>query len=1244
MELPKPNIVLLNRKERRKLSKTDSLSLTKEDDVLLKNIKKIEKLLGVKLEDLNFSQKFLENQCVKVTDTFSVHKDVYQQYLKVQEYRIPCGYIWFDITDLKEEMIGLKNGQTSTGNVKGRVTSFETRGTQILLDILEDDVFKEKGYDQKLNLEIESDYYESYKIEVENSKTVRTRENILVPRALIFDFPQLKRNTLSRILNKTISKRIFHTSVSHEECLQKLTTNSEQQFFLLDCVMRFGKSFIYYEYLKREWVDNGKVGIHTVFCHDTKTVDGWLEKVDIYYTDLFDCVLLKDDKSFDFNRKVEKNTIVFISQQLLHSNKDNSNPDETYTQPLHSLIKLDVRCDNTFVDEVHQYFSPKWKSYFEVITRGRILLASGTAAKIKLQYPDLFDEYNTHTDTLKDLKDRLFREFGIEVITTIKRINVSQLGSEFVNMKNLQSIDENGNLVNPSIGNKFLDNIFKGYRTSPMTPEKISSENPKHCPIYVDTIEFGKLIFQYLINNPQLNIVPILVTGRSKEKTVKGETELKKFIKKQNSDGKSTVMITCGSMIQGVSVEEWKDMINLSVVGTYEMFYQFFGRGWEIDTTKMKGQTIHITMWDYNPHRTLKVAAQFVQSLAMTNGLDIPRAFEYYFQIHNIWDYVSDGNSFRRVNESEIQSEIREYIDSQVLNRGCKARLVTNTRPEVMGDISDELLEIFLNTQGLNPNNNKVKELKSYKNDINKQKTNHSKKSHDLDIPKIPKNIQDLWQSAVDGLSVYTERIPIVTEVMFKEGKLKTKNVTELMGKSQDKSFVRGFGFPSSSISQQFGKYILRHGNLQKINLKVDNSVNLIPIILECLDMNIDEFLKVGDTFDEIYKYGGDNTQLSVRDSYNILKKELKKTKAKVGQKFVVKNAKSGSINLALTYLLKENSKKIFGRELTNKEIIESVSYEDKNTFFESLINTMGFSKTTHTKKDFIIINPPYNDHENIFNKSFEELNYDGVLICIHPSTHFINRKQTSKSSKVQRQLDIVSNYKSRLTLVDGNKIFDAGFFTPLSITRVEKVLDEKIEVVYSHIDSTNTEVKVYDKLDDIFIHGNDIVIGIYNKILSKMTDSVESKLYRNGAVGEYYLDIIRTCGNPPKKGEVRVNPDFYCLVYKRDENNFDKLFIKTPNEKNEQKGGTGFNQISINSKIEGEHLFRYLLTKFSRFCVSLYKMNIQLTSRELDVLPYMDFSQEWTDEKLFDYFELNQEEIEFINTYIQNWYERDFN
>jgi hypothetical protein len=1202
-------------------------------------LRKLEQLLGVGIDDANFTEKFLETQCIKVTDKFLIHKDIYQQYLNVQENKIPCGYIWFDITDLKFEIIGLKNGQASTGDIKKRVTSYGTRGTQILLDIIEDEYFLIKNNDQRLNKKIESDYYSNYKIEVEDSKTTRTKENVLVPRSLIFDFPQLKRNTLEKILNKKLVKRNFHASVSHEDCLRKLTNNSTSQYFLLDCVMRFGKSFIYYEYIKREYVDKGKVAIHTVFCHDTKTVDGWLEKADIYYTELFDCIELKKDKSFDFNQKVSKNTIVFISQQLLHSNKDLSNPNEVYTQPLQDLINIDVKCENTFVDEVHQYFSSKWKSYFESITHNQIILASGTAAKVKLEYPDLFDEYNTHTDTLNDLKERLFKEFGIKIITTIKRINVSDLGFGKVNMANLQSTDENGKLVHPSLGIKLFDSIFKDFRTSPMAQDDIS-EIPKHCPIYVDTVEFGRLLFNYLTTNPQLNIVPIMVAGESKYRTVNTETDLKDLIKKQNSDGKSTVMITCGSMIQGVSVEEWKDMINLSVVGTYEMFYQFFGRGWEIDTTKEYKKPIHITMWDYNPHRTLKVGAQFIQSLAMTNGLDIPKAFQYYFQIHNIVDYVPNGSSFREVSTATIESEIREFIDTQVLNRGCKARLVTNTRPDVMMDISDELLKTFLEAQSVNVSNKKVKELESYKTNLLKQKTNHSKKSHDLEIPKIPKQIEDVWQSAINGLSTYTERIPLVIEVMYNEGKLKTKNVKELLDNHSDDSFISGFKFPNTNISKQFSEYILKYGNLQRINIKVDNSIDIIPSIVKCLNMAENAFLDYGDAFDKMYKYSGDDTQLSVRDSYKILKEQLKNLKLKVGQKLHINYAKSGALNLALTYLLYENSIKIFGKQLTKEQVIESVSFEDENTFFESLVSTMGFIKSNNSKKDFIVINPPYKrgKHLEIFNKAFEELNDGGTLICIHPSVQFLNAKPTDDTNTLLTR-NIVSTYKTQLKFVNGNDIFNAGFFTPLSITTVQKTKNPEIEVIYSHIDSLNNTINVYNNLDDIFIHANDIVLSIKNRLLSKSYESVSKHLYRTGCIGETYIKFNILAGNKPKNG--KLNPDFYCLIYKDFENKLESVITTTPNGK--KVNGGAINELALSKPEYSKNAFEYLKTKFVRFCLSLRKTGGDINLVDMEFIPYLDFSKEWTDEKLFEHFDFNDDEIKFVNEYIPNWYEQDF-
>jgi hypothetical protein len=52
--------------------------------------------------------------------------------------------------------------------------------------------------------------------------------------------------------------------------------------------------------------------------------------------------------------------------------------------------------------------------------------------------------------------------------------------------------------------------------------------------------------------------------------------------------------------------------------------------------------------------------------------------------------------------------------------------------------------------------------------------------------------------------------------------------------------------------------------------------------------------------------------------------------------------------------------------------------------------------------------------------------------------------------------------------------------------------------------------------------------------------------------------------------------------------------------------------------------------------------LNQNLHRGELRAVPYLDFTQEWDDEKLFNYFGFTQEEIDFVNEYIQDWYEQD--
>ena len=61
-----------------------------------------------------------------------------------------------------------------------------------------------------------------------------------------------------------------------------------------------------------------------------------------------------------------------------------------------------------------------------------------------------------------------------------------------------------------------------------------------------------------------------------------------------------------------------------------------------------------------------------------------------------------------------------------------------------------------------------------------------------------------------------------------------------------------------------------------------------------------------------------------------------------------------------------------------------------------------------------------------------------------------------------------------------------------------------------------------------------------------------------------------------------------------------------------------------------------YMTTKFLRFMVMLKKVSQDAPKRVYQCVPMQDFSQEWTDEKLYKKYNLNEEEIIFIESMIK--------
>ena len=72
-------------------------------------------------------------------------------------------------------------------------------------------------------------------------------------------------------------------------------------------------------------------------------------------------------------------------------------------------------------------------------------------------------------------------------------------------------------------------------------------------------------------------------------------------------------------------------------------------------------------------------------------------------------------------------------------------------------------------------------------------------------------------------------------------------------------------------------------------------------------------------------------------------------------------------------------------------------------------------------------------------------------------------------------------------------------------------------------------------------------------------------------------------------------------------------------------------------SKKRAENAMTYINTKFFHFLLTLKKNTQHATSTAYEFVPLQNFNESWNDQKLFEKYELNKDEIEFIENNINN-------
>ena len=299
--------------------------------------------------------------------------------------------------------------------------------------------------------------------------------------------------------------------------------------------------------------------------------------------------------------------------------------------------------------------------------------------------------------------------------------------------------------------------------------------------------------------------------------------------------------------------------------------------------------------------------------------------------------------------------------------------------------------------------------------------------------------------------------------------------------------------------------------------------------------------------------------------------------------------------------------------------------------FDEHMKNVWGVDKF-----DIIIGNPPYNQNIDLkfLKKAYDNSN---IVLYVHPSVWVIDNKMKNKTF-----LDCRSYVKDRiksLTLFNGNGVFGISLFYPCMITYITNQKTKTINVINRLSgNSYNT-----NNIDDIDLYDcDDVYLSIKSKIKEwlKININLWSMCKRDFNGTHTFNTLPYEVGFSPIRGDVKFRDkldigmdaeifadSFYTFLQKKD-------IDKHIGERTNYTLKFGFTTIK-----EAENFVEYLKSKFARFCLSIYKNNQNFHGGELEIVPYLDFTQEWTDEKLYKEFNLTKEEINFINTHIPKYY-----
>jgi type II restriction enzyme len=511
------------------------------------------------------------------------------------------------------------------------------------------------------------------------------------------------------------------------ECIKKAVKHFKNKKgsdqFLMNAIMRFGKTFTTYQIIKKLKLNN----VLVTTAYPDALQDAWAKDLD--HVDFKNFSFRSIENIADFDKS--KTNVYGASLQTFIgdgsiSETELANISSTDFKDKHEQFFTEVKLDMVVIDEAHYYDSENRNKFIDFLKQDnpglKVMYLSGTP--IKLLARGDFDQneiYNfSYQDERKWIKKvetenkKLYDQLDLKHRPEISLLRIDlndrrikdqmkELGYEddeaFTAKKLFGTVD--GEWEFPGMAQSFLDMMlsdkkvkekllpFNGGRRS---KAGLTAEAFKNTMWLMPSVEAAKATAQ-LINEKYEGFEALAVTDDNiDQQGNKNNSSLDWVNRRLHQSDKKIIILTVGKLTTGISIKEIGACLNFSSGSSAELYWQFGFRSKTPDGMKVKSFIV-----DFAPERTFEVSSDLMMinkvgkddegnPLTEADVMDFLDCFNFY-------DYI-DGFAPVDVNKvfTEIASISKNFGDGSAAIESIIGTVSSSFDSSIIDDVDDSSL------------------------------------------------------------------------------------------------------------------------------------------------------------------------------------------------------------------------------------------------------------------------------------------------------------------------------------------------------------------------------------------------------------------------------------------------------------------------------------------------------------------------------------------------------------------------